>query len=283
VKIGDYNELSVARESCIGVFLCDEDGLEVLLPKRYVDETVKLGGWLKAFIYKDSEDRVIATTEEPLATVNSFAMLTVKEVTPIGVFLDWGLPKDLLIPKKEISSPPEVGDAVLVYVYLDRLTQRLAASMRLERYVSDRPENLNFGDEVEIIVWKRHDLGYQAIIDEEYLGMIYDNQRFQTIQKGDRMKAYVNQIRTDGRIDLLLQAPGYKVVDDHETIVLNALAEAGGFLPYHDKSDPDKIQKAFGMSKKVFKKVLGSLYKQGKVKLETGGTLLKQAGRRPKR
>lgn len=283
MKIGDYNELTVARESSIGVFLCDEDGLEVLLPKRYVDEKVKLGGWLKAFVYKDSEDRVIATTEEPLVTVNRFALLKVKEVTPIGVFLDWGLPKDLLIPKKEITSPPDEGDEVLIYVYLDRLTQRLAASMRLERYVSDRPENLNFGDEVEIIVWKRHDLGYQAIVDEEYLGMIYDNQRFQSIKKGDRMKAYVNQVRTDGRIDLLLQAPGYRAVDDHESVVLDALIEAGGFLPYHDQSDPEQIQKAFGMSKKIFKKVLGSLYKRGKVKLETGGIRLKQGGRRPKR
>lgn len=283
MKIGDYNELSVARESSIGVFLSDDDGLEVLLPKRYVREGLKVGDEIKVFVYKDSEDRIIATTEEALATVNRFSYLTVKEINPIGIFLDWGLPKDLLIPKKEMTSTPEPGRKVLVFVYLDRLTQRMVASMRLERYVSDQPANLNFGDEVEIIIWKRHDLGYQAVIDEEYLGMIYDNQRFKPLQTGDRMTAYVNQIRTDGRIDLLLQAPGYRAVDDHEALVLEALIKAGGQLPLHDKSKPEEIQKQFGISKKIFKKIIGALYKKGKITIESNGIHLKSSDQRSKR
>ena len=280
MKIGDVNHLLVSRTSTIGLFLKNEENEEVLLPKRYVNPDLKPGDPIEVFIYNDSEDRLIATTEVPLAKVHQFAFLTVKEVLEMGAFLDWGLPKDLLLPKKEMSWEPRVGEGVLVYVYLDRLTKRLAASMKLDKFVSKQPENLNFGEKVEVIVWKEHPLGLQVLIDEEYLGMLYKNQIYKALFPGDKTSAYVNQIRDDGRVDLLLQAPGYEVVDEATKTVLLKLQQAeNGVLPYSDKTASDIIQREFNMSKKTFKKVIGGLYRRNLIDLKPTMILLTEAGR----
>jgi len=269
--LGDFNTLNVGRLSSIGCFLLDEDGNEVLLPQRYMPEGTKEGDELKVFIYKDSEDRYIATTETPRAKIHELAWLEVKDITAHGTFLDWGLSKDLLVPKKEEIGTPKIGQNYLAYVYRDRLTDRLAASMRLEKYLSDRPENLSFGDPVNIWVWRPHDRGYQVVVDQEYLGMIYTNQQFEKIQIGDELTAYVNQVRDDGKIDVLLQAPGQGSVDAFAERILKTLKSQGGRLPYHDKTDPHIIQEMFSMSKKSFKKTIGSLYKAGKIKIIDNG------------
>ncbi|MEX2596262.1 MAG: S1-like domain-containing RNA-binding protein [Salibacteraceae bacterium] len=275
MKIGDINKLTVKKESSIGLFLEDELGLEVLLPKRYVAEGTKAGDVIDAFIYRDSEDRLIATTETPIAKINELALMEVKSVTDHGAFLNWGLSKDLFVPHKEQLPKLKDGDKGLFYVYLDQLTQRIAASNKLDKFLSDQPEDLGHGDEVKIIVWKQHELGYQVVINEAYLGMVYRNQLFQPLNLGDTMIAYVNQIREDGRIDILLQKPGYAHIDDASSLVLEKLNANGGYLSLHDKSDPKTIKTQLNLSKKAFKKAVGGLFKAGKISLEEDGIRLK--------
>lgn len=280
MKIGDINHLLISRESTIGLFLKNEENEEVLLPKRYVNPSLKPEDPIDVFIYNDSEDRLIATTEFPFVKVHQFAFLTVKDVLEMGAFLDWGLPKDLLLPKKEMSWEPMIGERVLVYVYLDRLTQRLAASMKLDKFVSKQPENLNFGDKVEVLIWKQHPLGLQVLIEDEYLGMLYKNQLYQLLQPGDKTTAYVNQVREDGRVDLLYQAPGYEVVDQATKTVLSKLQQVeSGVLPYSDKTDAAIIQREFNMSKKTFKKVIGGLYRRNLIELKPTSITITEAGR----
>jgi predicted RNA-binding protein (virulence factor B family) len=270
MKIGELNTLSVARTASVGAFLSDEVGMEVLLPKRYVPEGVKEGDRLQVFVYRDSEDRPVATTETPLAKVNQLAFLEVKTVDHFGAFLDWGLPKDLLVPKKEMDDVVSYW----VYIYLDQLTQRLVASARLERFLSKRPLNLEAGDQVDILIWKSHALGFQVIVDEEYTGMLYRDQTFKSVQVGDKVVGYVNQVRPDGRLDIILQKPGYAAVDDASNVLIDLLERRNGFVSLTDKSTPDEIQEALGMSKKVFKKAVGQLYRQHIIKLEENGIRL---------
>ena len=274
MNIGELNQLKVNRITSIGLFLADDKGEEVLLPKRYAPRTVEVNDELEVFIYTDSEDRTIATTVQPRVKVNQLAFLEVVSTQGPGAFLDWGLPKDLFVPKKEQPQPLEFGKKYLVYVYLDRVTKRLVASTRLDRFMSTKPDNLAKGDEVKIIVWKRHDLGFQVIVDEEYVGMVYKDQLHQKLELGERIKAYVNQVRPDGKVDVLLQQPGYAHVDDAQTSILTALNERGGFLPLHDRSKPEDIERALSMSKKSFKKAVGALYKSKKIKLEENGIRL---------
>ena len=271
--IGQPNTLEIARESPIGLFLKDENNMEVLLPTRYVPENAQVGDELEVFIYRDSEDRLIATTETPKAMLYEFGYLEVVGATDAGAFLDWGLAKDLFVPKKEQINDMSVGEKHLVYVYLDDLTQRLAASARLNLFVSDRPDNLEKGDQVDLLIWREHELGFQVIVDEEYAGMVYKDQIHQNVEPGSKLKGYVNQIREDGRIDALLQKPGFAHVNDAESAIIDAL-EKEGFIPLNDKSSPDAIKDRFQMSKKSFKKAIGGLYKQRLISIEKDGIRL---------
>ncbi|MEQ9186532.1 MAG: S1-like domain-containing RNA-binding protein [Cryomorphaceae bacterium] len=274
MNIGAINKMTVQREVSIGVFLSDDLGMEVLLPKRYVPVGLAVDDEIEVFIYRDSEDRMIATTEQPKAKVNELAYLEVVAVSGPGAFLDWGLPKDLLVPKKEQSHPLNIGHKYLFFVYLDELTQRLAASTRLSRFLSDSPVGLSPKQEVEIIIWQTHELGHQVVVNEQHLGMLYKDQVHTDIELGERMKAYINQIRPDGRIDVLLQQPGYGHVEDATSTILQKLKANSGTLALTDKSSPKDIQRELAMSKKSFKKAIGALYKERKITINDKGIAL---------
>ena len=275
MKIGEINTLRIEKETGIGLFLSDDLGMEVLLPKRYVPKKIEVGDKIDVFIYRDSEDRLISTTETPKGKLNEIAWMNVKSVTEAGAFLDWGLSKDLFVPMKEQIVKLREGETHLVYVYLDTLTQRLAASPRLERYLESIPEGLEKGSEVQATVWKEHPpLGYQVIVNNQYLGMIYANQVFQELNIGDVTNAYVNAIREDGRIDVILQKPGFESIDDSTKDLIDALEKNNGFLPLTDKSSPEAIYSALSMSKKSFKKAAGGLYKSRIIEINPDGIKL---------
>lgn len=278
MKIGAYNQLIINRETKIGLFLEDDAGNEVLLPNRYVPAQFQIGDEIKVFIYNDSEDRPIATTEIPLATANSFAYLKVVDESSNGAFMDMGLMKDLFVPKRNQLSPMRVGQHYLVWIYVDRLTDRLVATADLEKILTEDPSDLEPGQEVELIVWSNRDLGWRVIVDEEYVGMIYHNQLFVQLTEGQRIRGYVNRIREDGKLDILLQQPGVANIDNSAEQLLEALKKHDGFLNLNDNSSPNLIYTTLGMSKKSFKKGIGTLYKQRLIALENDGIrLLKNA------
>jgi uncharacterized protein len=275
VKIGEINTLEIQKETAIGLFLSDDLGMEVLLPKRYVPKKFQVGDKLDVFIYRDSEDRLISTTETPRAQLRELGWMTVKSVTEAGAFLDWGLSKDLFVPLKEQVVKLKEGETHLVYVYLDDLTQRLAASPRLERFLKELPEGLEKGSTIKATIWKEHHpLGFQVIVNDKYLGMVYANQVFQDLKIGETLNAYVNAVRDDGRIDVMLQKPGHESIDDASKELIDALEKSNGFLPLTDKSSPEDIYSTLSMSKKSFKKAVGSLYKSRIIELQNDGIKL---------
>lgn len=268
VKIGDYNELEVLREVSIGLFL---DGLElgdILIPGRYVPEGVEPGDMLRVFIYNDSEDRLIATTEKPRACVGEFAFMRVISVNSMGAFLDWGLSKDLLVPFREQKERMDVGSTYIVYLYLDEVSRRIVASSRIRRFLDQEPPTCKEGDEVPIMITHRTPLGYNAIIDNAHMGILYENEVFQPLQQGQKTRAYVKKIREDNKIDLSLQPEGFGKVDSLTGKIMLALRTSGGTLPLSDKSPPEEIYRKFGCSKKAFKMAIGTLYKDRKISIE---------------
>ncbi len=272
--------MTVQREVDFGVYLDGGELGEILLPARYVPENCKVGDVVNVFLYLDSEERLIATTQKTLIEVNHFACLEVKWINEHGAFLDWGLMKDLFCPFKEQKIKMQLGNRYVVYAYIDAVTYRIVASAKVEKFLSNEEPTYEPGDEVEILVYQRTDLGYKAIVDEKFGGMIFSNNIFQPIRVGDRMKAYIKQVRPDGKIDITLQPSGRGHVMGFAEELLNRLLEAdGGFLPYHDKTDPDAIYAAFGVSKKVFKKAVGDLYKRNLITLEGDGITLTDEAR----
>ena len=274
IEIGKNNILRANRSTDNGFYLIDEKENEVLLPNKYVPEGFKEGDEIDVFIYKDSEDRIVATNLAPLARVGDFAFLRVKEVNKNGAFLDWGLEKDLMLPYREQSGNVESGKRVMVYVYFDIRTERIACSMKVADFL--RMEDIDFEEkeEVELVIWKKTDLGYSAIINGKHEGLLYDNEIFTKIALGDKVPGYVKKIREDEKIDLTLQKPGIEKFGDNEELILNNLKANGGFLALHDKSSPEDIKEQLSMSKKTFKKALGGLYKQRKIRLEVDGVHL---------
>lgn len=269
------NTLRIGRETPIGLFLVDESGKEVLLPNRYVPKAYSIGDSIDVFVYNDSEDRLIATTETPLAVAGSFAVLEVVDTNYHGAFLNWGLMKDLFVPKKEQRSPMRIGGRYLVYVYVDEVTQRLVATSKLDKVLNKNPEGISPGDEVELLVWLRSEPGFNVIVNGQYAGMIYHNQVYRDIHQGDRLKGYVQQVRADGKLDILLQEPGVGNIASSADVLLQKLVDNNGFLALTDDSTPEEITASLQMSKKAFKRALGSLYKQQKVSIdETGIRLL---------
>lgn len=263
--IGRFNSLQVVKHTEFGLYLDGGPDGEILLPKRYVpkDEPTEPGEWLNVFVYLDSEDRVIATTLKPRIQVGGFASLKVVEVNRIGLFLDWGLPKDLLLPHSEEKRPLQVGDYCVVYCYLDERTRRITATARLDRYLDTTPAQYRAGQEVDLLVVERTDLGFKAIIDGKHWGLIHKNELFKFVRNGMSEKGYIKEVRADGKISLSLQPVGQAARDDLSEQILNALREAGGRLELSDKSEPEAISRAFGVSKGNFKKAIGGLFKQG--------------------
>jgi predicted RNA-binding protein (virulence factor B family) len=277
IRIGEYNTLTVKKELNFGLIL--DDGKEgILLPQRFVPRGAKPGDTLKVFLYHDSEDRIIATTQQPLGVLGDIVRLRVVSVTPQGAFLDWGLMKDLFVPRSKQLSGMRLGGDYLVKIYLDEQTGRLAATEKIEPFLSNEDLTVKEKDLVDLTVYRRTDIGYVVIINNRHTGVLHFNEIFRDIRVGDRFKGFVKNIvpaeqspSGETQIDVVAGAPGYQRTEDASTKILRLLKEHKGFLPYHDKSDPDAIYSFFGMSKKTFKMTTGRLYKERKIKISDTG------------
>ena len=276
LKIGNTNSLTVARTSDYGLYLNSSQG-DILLPNRYVTPDMEVGQAIEVFVYTDSEDRLVAVTDFPPAQVGEFAALMVKDVTPIGAFLDWGLEKDLLLPFKEQLNPPRAGRRVVVRVCLDPRTQRVIAVAKLQPFFQRNVSELDEKQAVTALVFQETDLGYKVLVNQRYEGLIYRNEVFDTLSIGEERTGYVKKVRDDGKLDISLQPLGVAGIDAARETVLQKLSEADGYLPYHDKSDAEDIQRVFGLSKKTFKRAIGGLYKDKMIVLEDGGIRLTKA------
>ena len=271
LKIGNYNTLKVAREVDFGYYLATDDGRELLLPRKYMPEDKGIGDELKVFVYTDSEDRLIATTEVPYAVVGDFAYLQVKDVNNAGAFLDWGIPgKDLLVPYSEQKARMKQGGIYLVYVYLDDASKRVVASAKVEHFIGNVIPEYRPGQRVSALIVEHTPIGYRAIVDNRHWGMIYDNEIFRPLELESTVKAFVKSVREDYKIDLTLSDRAVKRVGDLSDRILEAIDAAGGELHVTDASTPDEIREAFECSKKDFKKAVGHLYKEKKILLGEG-------------
>lgn len=272
VLLGQYNNLTVAKTVDFGLYLDGGDGLEILMPKRYVPEGAKEGDELRVFVYQDSEARLIATNEHPYATVGQFASLRINSVNQVGAFADWGTSKELLIPHREQAQRMEEGRRYLVHIYIDQLSGRIVGTAKLDKYLDNIPPTYEPGQEVEIIVWKPTPMGWKVIIDHKHTGLLYKNQIFQELHSGERLRAWVRGVRDDDKIDLSLQPIGYRqMIDPAEAAILKALHNHDGFMPLTDHSTPELIAYELQMSKKTFKKAIGALYKQQRIRLLNNG------------
>ncbi|HJC93058.1 MAG TPA: GntR family transcriptional regulator [Candidatus Phocaeicola excrementigallinarum] len=277
IRLGRYNQLTVVKEVDFGVYLDgDEDG-EILLPKRYVPEGCVVGDMLNVFIYLDMDERLVATTLEPYAQVGDFACLEVAWVNQYGAFLDWGLMKDLFIPFREQKVKMQKGHRYVVYVELDEESFRIMATAKVEKYLSDEMPDYQSGEEVDVMIWQRTDLGYKVIVDNKFGGMIYHNEIFQPLEIGMKLPAYIKQVRPDGKIDLELQKAGAHQVGDFSGKLLQFIKDHGGYTSINDKTDAEIIYGTFGVSKKIFKKAVGDLYKKRLIVLEEGGIRLSRS------
>lgn len=276
INIGNFNNLNVLREVNFGVYL--DDGQEgILLPKRFVPPGTKTGDALKVFLYHDGEDRLIATTQIPKGVVGEIVKLKAVTVTAHGAFLNWGLMKDLFVPKSKQVTGMRVGGEYLVKIYLDEQTGRLAATEKFDSSLINEQLTVKEMDIIDITIYRKTDIGYVVIINHIHTGVLHFNEVYREIQIGDNMKGYVKKIRTDNKIDVVLGNMGYKRVEDETAKIFRLLSENNGYLPYNDKSGPDEIYAFFGMSKKTFKMVTGNLYKQRKIDFtQTGIKLLEE-------
>ena len=271
--LGKFNDLKVIKKVDFGVYLKSDD-LEILLPLKYVPEGLRQGEVINVFIYKDSEDRLIATTLKPYAIVDEFAYLRVKQVNQTGAFLDWGIEKDLLVPFREQGKKMEEGKRYMVRIYLDQSTQRIAASAQINKFIEKENIDLQEEDIVQIQVAQKTDMGYNAIINNQYLGLLFGNEIFENINIGDKKNAFVKRIREDKKIDLSLQRSGYELIDVSKNRILKMLKENKGFLPLSDSSSAQKISRVLKMSKKSFKKSIGTLYKERIIEINYDGIKL---------
>lgn len=261
LRLGRFNRLTVDHLSEHGAYLSGGPE-DILLPNRYMPEGLQVGDEIDVFVYLDHEERLIATTETPKAQVGDFAWLQVAWVNNYGAFLDWGLMKDLFVPFREQKMKMQKGKSYLVHLHIDEETYRIVASAKVERYLDSCFPPYHGGDEVEILIWQKTDLGFKAIIDNRFAGLLYDDEIFRPLHSGDRLTAYVKQVRPDGKIDLSLQKKGQKAVVDFSDTLLNHLRLNGGRTTLGDKSPAEEIYAVFGVSKKVFKKAVGDLYKR---------------------
>ena len=274
VNIGRYNNLRVIKAVDFGVYLDGEIEGEILMPVRYVPKNCQVGDYVDVFLYLDSEDRPIATTEKPFAQVGEFAMLRVKSVNKIGTFLDWGIMKDLLVPFREQKVTMTEGRSYLVYIHVDAESQRIVASAKLSKFLDKTLPEYAIGQEVDLIIESETDLGYKAIVNNLNWGILYENEVFEQLAKGLKIKGYIKKIRTDNKIDLSLHPLGYEKVDPITKMILDQLKKDGGFIAVSDKSEAELVYKIFGVSKKAFKQAVGALYKQRKITIGIDGIRL---------
>ena len=274
IKLGRFNTLKVVKEVSFGLYLDGGEEGEILLPARYVPQGCKPGDELNVFIYLDNEERLVATTQTPLAQVGEFACLEVAWVNQHGAFLRWGLMKDLFVPFREQKAKMEVGKRYVVYVHVDEDSFRIMASAKVEHYLSKEKPAYSPGEAVDLLVWQKTDLGYKAIVDNRFSGLLYENEVFRPLRMGQRLTGYVRQVREDGKMDLTLQKTGRAHVEDFSTVLLEHIRTNGGHTPLNDKSPADEIYSLFGVSKKTFKKAVGDLYKRRLITLGEDGLTL---------
>lgn len=272
-ELGIISKLPINRFTDFGAYLALNSGEELLLPKGYLIGDEKVGDELEVFVYTDSEDRPVAVTERPVALLDEFAVLEAKEVTSFGAFLDWGLLKDLFVPKAEMGKNMEVGGKYLVRVCVDYKTNRLIGVNKYQDFIRLAPIEWEAGKEVDGLIFDETDLGFKVLVENEFEGLLYRNEVFQPLELGERRKVYIKKNREDGKLDLQLLAPGRKKYDEGSEKILSILDEKG-FLPLHDKSAPEEIQEQLGMSKKHFKQCIGQLYKAREIVIEADGIKL---------
>lgn len=270
LRMGQYNRLKIIKRLDFGVYLDGYDD-EILMPTQYVPADVEIGDFVDVFIYRDSEDRAIATTLEPYGTVGEFAYLEVTATNSMGVFMNWGLPKDLLVPFKQQRDNMIVGKSYLVFIHLDTKTDRIVASAKIERFLDEDISELSEGMEVELLPFEYTDMGIKALINQRNLGVIYRDQVFKNIELGKPTAGFIKKIREDQKVDLALVEQSYNRIEGSKNEVFEKLQAAQGFLPFTDKSEPALIYRTFGMSKKDFKKAVGGLLKEGKILLKEDG------------
>jgi predicted RNA-binding protein (virulence factor B family) len=273
-KIGHYNVLKILRVTGSGYFLDGEELGDILLPGNNVPAVLEAGDQTEVFLYYDSEDRLIATTDDPYCEVGEFALLEVIQVNEIGAFLNWGLQKDLLVPFREQKVKMEPGSWHVVYVYIDDQTNRIAASAKVDKFLSKEPATFKPGDEVELLIYGPCPMGFNAIINNTYWGMLYSSEVFQPLNRGEHITGYINKVREDGKIDLSLYPVGYKKTKTSAELIVEYLKRNDGFMDLTDKSPTDDIYVTFGISKKNFKMALGSLYKERIVEIRDDGVRL---------
>jgi len=274
VKIGQYNTLKIIKILSFGAYVDGGELGEILLPIKYLQSDAEIDDSIEVFIYKDSEDRLIATTEKPYAQVGEFAYLEVQEVNKFGAFLDWGLVKNLLVPFREQKETMQEGKSYIVYLYVDEKTDRIAATAKVDKYLDLTPAEYEINQQVELLIKNKTELGYNAIVNNLHSGLLYENEVFQKIYIGQSLKGYIKKVREDGKIDLSLAPAGFENIEVINNIIINQLQVNNGFIPLTDKSSPDEIYKLLGISKKNFKKSIGNLYKKKKLLIENNGIRL---------
>lgn len=274
IELGKFNILEVVKEVDFGMYLDGGEEGEILLPLRYVPEDCQPGDKLNVFLYLDNEERLVATTLTPLVQVGEFACLEVAWVNEYGAFLNWGLMKDLFVPFREQKMKMLVGNKYVIHAHIDEESYRIVASAKVDRYLSKDMPPYEAGDEVSILIWQKTDLGFKAIIENKYSGLLYDSEIFQPLRTGDTLKAFIKQVREDGKIDLILQKPGFEKVDDFAKTLLQYIKDNGGRISLNDKSPAEEIYDTFGISKKTFKKAVGDLYKRHLILLQEDGIAL---------
>ncbi len=274
IKIGEYNTLKILRDTDPGLFLGDDEDNDVLLPNKYVPEQFEIGDELTVFVYLDHEERPVATTLKPHIKPGEFALLRCNYTNEYGAFLDWNLEKDLFCPFKEQAFKMRKGDWYLVYCYIDEETDRLVASSKTNSFLSNKELTVDQFDEVDLIISHPSDIGMNVIVNEKHLGLIYKDDIYKEISVGDRMKGIVKKVRTDNKLDISLSQIGYRNIEPNAQFILNELEDNNGFLALTDKSNPEQIKDMLQMSKKAFKKAVGSLYKQRVITIKEDGIYL---------
>lgn len=281
LNIGAYNTLTVLKVALregngepFGLYLDGGREGEILMPEKYVPKGISIGDELRVFVYLDQEERPIATTEEPLAVVGDFAFLECSWVNEYGAFLNWGLTKDIFCPFREQKKRMQIGDSYIVHIHLDEESYRLVASAKIERYFAKEPCYYKAGQEVDLLIWQKTDLGFKVIVDNKYPGLIYEDQVFHYVRTGDKMKGYIATVRPDGKIDCTLQPTGQKHAEDFAEVLLQYLKDNNGTCDLGDKSDSEDIKRRFQVSKKVYKKAIGDLYKRHLITVEPLGIKL---------
>ncbi|RCT54347.1 S1 RNA-binding domain-containing protein [Winogradskyella sp. KYW1333] len=274
MQLGEYNTFEILRDTDPGLFLGDNEGNEVLLPNRYVPEEFNIGDKIEVFVYLDNEERPVATTDKPYITKGDFSLLRCNQVTKYGAFLDWGLVKELFCPFKEQAFKMKAGGWYLVHCYLDEETERLVASSKTNRFLDNKELTVSKFDEVDLIISHPSEIGMNVIVNKKHLGLVFKDDIFKDISVGDRLKGIVKKVRQDNKLDILLSQIGYRNIEPNAEIILKELNDNSGFIPLHDKSDPDDIKHQLQMSKKSFKKAIGTLYKERLITIESDGIRL---------